>query len=326
MAPILVWLEVKNNHVQKASLEVLSRGRMISDNLGCELFALVFGGDTSEIRRAISECGAERLYILEIESPDPITSQDRLSCMQRVCDASNPGLILFSSSETTKDLIGALSISLGAATVPDSTSFDWDGSSVSATRPIMTSKRIATVRTAEPPFVISVVPGSYPIKESPRETEIVRLSVGKSADERLCRIEDDSIQEETGADLVDAAIVVAAGRGVRDEGGRKLVEELATTLGAAVGATRAAVELGLFSSNVQIGQTGKSVSPKLYIAIGISGAIQHVAGMLGSQAVVAINRDPDAAIFDYATYGIVGDLFDVLPQLIEQLRIHRQAN
>jgi electron transfer flavoprotein alpha subunit len=122
-------------------------------------------------------------------------------------------------------------------------------------------------------------------------------------------------------DLAEASIVVSAGRGVRDEAGRALVEALASELGAAVGATRAVVESGLYPATAQIGQTGKVVAPQLYVAVGISGAIQHVAGMANSKVIVAINKDGDAPIFDYATYGVVGDLFKVLPEVVEQLRV-----
>ncbi|MFW5973534.1 MAG: electron transfer flavoprotein subunit alpha/FixB family protein, partial [Bacteroidota bacterium] len=179
---------------------------------------------------------------------------------------------------------------------------------------------IAVVRTTLP-AVVSIRSGSYaaaPVDEVNRP-EVNRLDYSLDGRPRAQLL---GMTERLGGrvDLTDARVVVAAGRGVRNIDGKRLVEELADVFDAAIGSSRAVVENGLFESTTQIGQTGKVVSPDLYFALGISGAIQHVAGMQNSRVVVAINKDPSAPIFDYATYGIVGDLFEVLPPLIDTLR------
>jgi electron transfer flavoprotein alpha subunit len=168
--------------------------------------------------------------------------------------------------------------------------------------------------------LVSVRSGAYEAAEAPVEAEVVTVpfTYDEGADKTVLR----EVVRAAGSavDLSEARVVVAAGRGVRDEAGKQLVEELASALGAAIGASRAVVESGLFPATAQVGQTGKVVSPELYFAIGISGAIQHVAGMTGSRVVVAINKDPEAPIFKYATYGLVGDLYKVLPPLIAALK------
>jgi electron transfer flavoprotein alpha subunit len=184
----------------------------------------------------------------------------------------------------------------------------------------MASKFFARVRAEGSPVLVSVRSGSYEAREAPVEAKIE--SVPFSFDESSLR---QTLREVVGAatggiDLADARVVVAAGRGVKDAEGKRLVEELAEVLGAAIGASRAVVENGMFPATTQIGQTGKVVSPDLYVGVGISGAIQHVAGMTNSRVIVAINSNPDAPIFDVATYGIVGDLYKVLPPMIEALK------
>jgi electron transfer flavoprotein alpha subunit len=219
-----------------------------------------------------------------------------------------------------KDILGALSIRCGADAVPDVASFDIDGDKVVAKRPVMAAKFIASVHSKGLPAFVSVRAGSYSAEEAPGEMEVVskpRPCLRRVGTAQLREVLESALGT---VDFSDARVVVAAGRGVRDEEGRRLVEELAAVFGAAIGSSRAVVENGLFPATSQIGQTGKVVSPDLYFAIGISGAIQHVAGMQNSRVIVAINKDADAPIFKYATYGIVGDLYKVLPPMIEALR------
>ena len=184
----------------------------------------------------------------------------------------------------------------------------------------MAAKIISSVESTSYPTILTVRSGSYDLVEKSADSEIKEIPF--SFDESDLKITFKEIIGATGEkiDLSEAETVVAAGRGAKDEEGQKLVEELASLLNGAIGASRALTEAGIYDPSLQIGQTGKVVSPQLYIAVGISGAIQHVAGMANSKVIVAINKDPDAPIFDIADYGIVGDLYKVLPPFIEELK------
>jgi electron transfer flavoprotein alpha subunit len=242
-----------------------------------------------------------------------------------------PAVAVFASSEGAKDVLGALAARLGAPAVPDVASFDVrpDGG-VEAVRPVMAAKFLARVEAAPVagvPVLVSVRAGSYAAQaaDAPApEVEAVPLAL---ADDALRA----TLREVVGAtggtvDLSEARVVVAAGRGVRDAEAKALVDELAAVTGAAIGASRAVVETGMFPATAQIGQTGKVVAPEVYFAVGLSGAIQHVAGMQNSRVIVAINKDGDAPIFQIATYGLVGDLYKILPELIAALRERGMGN
>ncbi|MDX1637622.1 MAG: electron transfer flavoprotein subunit alpha/FixB family protein, partial [Balneolaceae bacterium] len=264
--------------------------------------------------------GAERIYTVS----DPVFRNHQnapmLQALNAVMEQANPYLVAFASTEGTKDILGALAAQQNAAVLSDVSAFDLSDGGIEATRPVMAAKILSDTEAHGDRILVSVRSGSYDLAEASIDAEVVPVEF--SMDEKEIRA---TLRDIIGAsgdkiDLSEAETIVAAGRGAKDEEAQKLVNELADVLGAAVGASRALTEAGVMDPSLQIGQTGKVVSPQLYIAIGISGAIQHVAGMANSKVIVAINKDPDAPIFDIADYGIVGDLYNVLPPFIEEIK------
>jgi electron transfer flavoprotein alpha subunit len=319
MSFVLAFVAVQDGEVKRSSLETLSAARDVAKKHGRRLEAVALTAQSGTIEHAVGRYGAERLHLVEHVVFARHDGAAIVSTLSAIIESLSPDVVVFPSTEGVKDVLGALAVRCNADAVPDVASFDIDGDRVVAKRPVMAAKFVARVHSNGLPALVSVRAGSYAAEESPADTEVVRaeavLPDGRHADLR------EVLASALGSvDLSDARVVVAAGRGVRDEEGRRLIEELAGIFGAAIGSSRAVVDNGLFPATSQVGQTGKVVSPDLYFAIGISGAIQHVAGMQNSRVIVAINKDADAPIFKYATYGIVGDLYNVLPPMIEALR------
>ncbi|MDQ7041476.1 MAG: electron transfer flavoprotein subunit alpha/FixB family protein [Rhodothermus sp.] len=321
MSIYLCYIPIQQDRPARVALEALTRTRELARRDGVRLAACVLHPEAERFVEALQPYGIDQLYLVQ----HPVLSQHLnapvLAALEAVFHAARPTLMTFPSTESVKDVLGALAARVGAATLPDVAAFE-TGASVTATRPVMAARVLADTEAAEHPVLVSIRAGSYDARpdETPTEPEIVRVPFTFDTATLRATLRE-IITGTTGQmDLSEADVIVAAGRGVRDEAGKKLVEALARELGAAIGASRAVIEAGLFPASLQVGQTGKVVSPTLYIAVGISGAIQHVAGMAGSKVIVAINKDPDAPIFNIATYGIVGDLYQILPLLIEEIR------
>jgi electron transfer flavoprotein alpha subunit len=324
MPTILSYVAVQNGKPTRTSFEALTRARAVAEQQGAALAAVVLAPDAAALATEAGRYGAATVYAVT----DPVfrhhLNTPVLSALQAVIERAQPAVVVFPSTEGVKDVLGALAVRTGAAVLPDVARFEVtaDGA-VEAVRPVMAAKFLARVRAegaAGAPVLVSVRAGSYEAREAPVAVRVE--AVPFAFDEGSLR---QTLREVVGAtagtvDLADARVVVAAGRGVKDETARRLVEALAGVLGAAIGASRAVVETGMFPATAQIGQTGKVVSPDLYVGVGISGAIQHVAGMANSRVIVAINQNPDAPIFNVATYGIVGDLYKVLPPLIAAIK------
>lgn len=320
MSTLLTYISVNDGKVKRASLEVLSRCNELAEEFGLNSAALIIDANAGEIVETVKNYGPSSIYTIE----DPIfinhLNTPLLKALAKALDEIQPTLVAFASTESTKDILGALSANHDAAALPDVSEFELTDDRVKAKRPVMASKIISSVEAKGSPVLVSVRSGSYNAVEKSGDVEIKAIDF--SFDESDLKITLKEIIGATGdkIDLSEAETVVAAGRGVKDDEGKELVEELASLLNGAVGASRALTESGVYDPSLQIGQTGKVVSPQLYIAIGISGAIQHVAGMANSKVIVAINKDPDAPIFDIADYGIVGDLYKVLPPFIDEIR------
>lgn len=315
---ILVHISTSIGKIKKSSLEVLSHAREQAAKSGLKLAAAVVDPDPSRYVAELALYGPSTIYTVT----DPIfaahLNQPLIEALGAILAEAKPSVFVCASTEATKDVLGALGADSGAAVVPDVSGFELVSGGVKATRPVMAAKILAQTEAQGALVLVSVRSGSYDAVPAPSTPDVVAVAY-RPGDIRIILKE---ILSSAGSqvDLNEAQVVVAAGRGVKDDEGRKLIEELAAVTGAAIGASRAVVETGMFPATAQIGQTGKVVSPTLYFAVGISGAIQHVAGMANSKVIVAINKDADAPIFQYATYGLVGDLYKILPPLIAELK------
>jgi electron transfer flavoprotein alpha subunit len=315
---LLVHIATSNGKIKKSSLEVLSHARSEAAKAGLPLAALVLDPEPGRFTAEISAYGPARILTMA----DPIfathLNQPVLQALKQAIAHAGPRVVAFASTEAVKDVLGALGAETGAAVLPDVSTFSVTASGVKATRPVMAAKILAETEATAGLVLVSVRSGSYDAVESPSAPAVESIPFQA----RDLRVILNEVLASAGGqvDLNEAQVVVAAGRGVKDDEAKRLVEELAAVTGAAIGASRAVVETGMFPATAQIGQTGKVVSPTLYFAVGISGAIQHVAGMANSKVIVAINKDADAPIFQYATYGLVGDLYKILPPLIAELK------
>lgn len=321
MPTYLCYIPVQQMRPVRAALEVLTRMRELARRDGARLAACVLHPEAERFVEDLKPYGLAQIYLVSHPMLGQHLNASMLAALEAVFRAAQPVVMAFPSTESVKDLLGALAVRVSAAALPDVAAFDTSGS-VAATRPVMAARVLADTAACKQPVLISVRAGAYHAQpaDSFADPEVVNVPFAFDATALRATLRA-VITGATGqVDLSEAEIIVAAGRGVRDETGKRLLETLAQELGAAIGASRAAIEAGLFPASLQIGQTGKVVSPTLYIAVGISGAIQHIAGMANSKIIVAINKDPDAPIFNIATYGIVGDLYQILPLLIEEIR------
>lgn len=320
MSSILTHIAISDGKIKRSSLEVLSHCRQLAADGGHDLEAVIIDTDAGSYADEIKKYGVSKIYTVS----DPIfknhLNTPLLRALSKVIGEAGPLLTAFASTEGTKDILGALGANLDAAVLPDVSEFTLEDGKVKAKRPVMAAKILSTVEAEGDRFLVSVRSGSYDVSEAPGDAAVVEVDFSFEEGDLQATLREIISSGGDEVDLNEAETIVSAGRGVKDEEGKKLISELASLLNAGIGASRALTESGMYDPSKQIGQTGKVVSPQLYFAIGISGAIQHVAGMANSKVIVAINKDPDAPIFDIADYGVVGDLYKVLPPFIEELK------
>lgn len=320
---VLVWIEQSGGSAISSCWEVLGKGRQLADELGGSLVALLIGGDLAASAEAAQMRGAD----LVLTASSPALSDYRLSAYAEVLTAAiheaNATIVLTSATGRGRELSAAVACDMGAGLAPDAIDLRIDSGKLVAVRTVYSGNILADITFKSDIQFASVRPRSFPLPEEGSANGEVR-ALDVKVDEAAIP---EKVLESTATDsgeivLTDAERIVSGGRGVAQdpEQGFKLVADLAKVLGAAVGASRAAVDANYIPYKHQVGQTGKTVSPSLYIAAGISGAIQHLAGMGSSKLIVAINKDAEAPIFGRAHYGIVGDLFEVLPALTEEFK------
>ncbi len=321
---ILVFAEQRDGKLKKASLEAMSVGRELADATGGEAAAVVVGQGISGLAAELGKVGADKVFVGD-DALFAAYSNDAFGlAVGKAAQAYGADGILFSATAMGKDLAPKVTARLGMGLLSDVTAYSVEGGSPLFRRPIYAGKAFATLTpVAGKPFAVTLRPNVFPVVDKAKAGEAVPLDHGvtpgdiKSVVQRILTAQGGLL------DVAEANIIVSGGRGMKGPENFPILEALAKALGGAVGASRAAVDSGWIGHEHQVGQTGKVVSPGLYIACGISGAIQHLAGMSSSKVIVAVNKDPEAPIFKVATYGIVGDLFEVLPLMtkaVEELK------
>ena len=323
---VWVFIEVIRGKVKGVSLELLGQGRKMADDLGEKLVAIIPGNEIEDFAKMAIHYGADEAIVVDQKELKDYSTDGYTKAMCTLIKKYNPAVLLIGATNNGRDLGPRVSSRMQTGLTADCTELGVDSETrlVKWTRPAFGGNLMATILCPDyRPQIGTVRPGVFkkPEEDTGRKGEIIHETVEFGPDEIRTRIVE-VITEAGGADvnLEEAEIIVSGGRGVGGPEGFEVLKELADEIGAQIGASRAAVDSGWISSLHQVGQTGKSVGPKIYIACGISGAIQHVAGMSSSDVIIAINKDPDAPIFNIADYGIVGDLFEIIPELTKRIR------
>lgn len=317
---ILIIAQAHDGNLRKVSFELVTVAKEIAKGLGGAVEAVVIGSNVSPNADAMAKSGVSQVYLADDAALQNFAPEIYATVLAHIVRQSQPALVLFGASGWGKELSARVAAKLDWGLATDCIAYQVEGGSVILKRPVYAGKAIATVKPKALPVVVSIRPNIFPPAEANSvPAPIAKIQVQANA-ARACVVEKVKGEQTSEVDLAEAKVVVSGGRGVKGPAGFEPVRALAKTLGAAVGASRAATDAGWVDYSKQVGQTGKTVAPNLYIACGISGAIQHLAGMSSSKVIVAINKDPDAPIFKVADYGIVGDLFEVVPALDEEFK------
>ncbi len=320
---ILVYVEHVGGTASQISWEIMGRARVFADQLGQPLAALVIGDQIGGLADEAICYGADRVLVAE----DPEFAQFRAgvyaAAMRAAVEQSKAEIVLLSNSFSMRDMAALVACQMGIGLAADCQELELDAAgNLQAVRPVYSGNILANMTFAAKPQMATIRNRSFPMPErdASRTSETVKLDVPLGDSTQREQVVSFEAAQQADVPLENAGIVVSGGRGVKGPEGFEPIRELAKVLGGAVGASRAAVDAGWIPYNTQVGQTGKTVRPDVYIACGISGAIQHLAGIGNSKIIVAINKDKDAPIFGVARYGIVGDLFDVVPALTDAFR------
>ncbi len=321
MTNVLVFIEQRGGKIKKASFEAMTLARDLAGSLGGSTEALLIGDSISGLAPEVARYGAAKVYTVEGTAFANYSNYGYATAIGKAIEASQPGLVLFSHSAMGKDLAPRVAAASGSGLVSDATQVTAEGGAIQATKPVFAGKAYKSYTVTGTPPMVTLRPNSVTATEAAGTGEVIALDA--PGGDFLSVVKEILAASGDKVPLQEAKVVVSAGRGIKEADNFKLIEDLALAFGpgvAACGASRAIVDAGWRQHSEQVGQTGKVVSPTLYIAVGISGAIQHLAGMSTSKFIVAINKDPEAPIFKIANYGIVGDALEVLPKLTEAVQ------
>lgn len=320
---IWVVIEQSKAEIRKVSLEILSQGRIIADKTGDPLVAVILGKGVADLAKTVAAYGADKVIIVDDDKLADYSTGAYTSVLNKIIRKEEPQAVLLGNTAVGKDLAPRLAQRLGVGMASDCTGMEYDEANfLTFKRPIYGGKAFAEVASNTRPVVATIRPNTFPLgqQDAAKQAEVVNETAEIDAADLRAIVKEVIIAASARPELIEANIIISGGRGMKGPENYKILEECADVIGAAVGASRAAVDAGWIEQKFQVGQTGKTVSPTLYIACGISGAIQHLAGMSSSKVIVAINKDPEAYIFNVADYGIVGDLFEIVPLLTEEFK------
>ncbi|MGG3469943.1 electron transfer flavoprotein subunit alpha/FixB family protein [Neobacillus pocheonensis] len=326
---VWVFIEQNDNKIEGVSLELLGAGRRLADKLQAPLAGFLLGCEVKPLAKEVIAYGADVVYLIDHPVLKDYRTESYMNGVMLLAEKYNPEIILYGATPNGKDLASAVATDLSTGLTADTTMLDVDVDNrlLEASRPAFGGNIMATIlckkhrpqmATVRPKVMKALAP------DTSRLGKIIEEKISLNEEDMRTKVLQIVNDVTNNAKLADAHVIVCGGKGMGDLQNFQLIHELAETIGASVGGTRDVVEAGWLKHEQQVGQTGETVTPKIYFAIGISGAIQHVVGMKNSEFIIAINKDPNAPIFDVATYGIVGDAMEIVPKLIEQF-IHLKA-
>ncbi len=324
MGGILTFAEVRDGRLRRPSLEAVSEARRLADDLAVRVETALVGSGVKGLAAELGGYGADRVHLFDDPALATYATETYARALAQAIGEAKPSAVLVPFTAMGKDLAPRVAAKIGAGLVSDCVALTLKEGRLLARRPMYAGKAYATVRWEGEPQMATLRANVFALRppDAARRVEVVAGGVDVAARGRVTAVH---TATEGKIELSEAQIIVSGGRGLKGPENFHLVQNLGEALGAAVGASRAVVDAGWVDHQMQVGQTGKTVSPTLYIACGISGAIQHLAGMSSSKYIVAINKDADAPIFKVANYGLVGDVFEVLPRLTEAAKAYFQA-
>ena len=320
---VMAIAEQRDGEIRKVSYEVVSEGRRLADFLGQNLTAILLGSNIRDKASTFGHYGANCVLVADDPRLETYTTDAYVSVIAQLVKANDPAILLLGASAGGKDLAARLSARLGVGMAQDCMVFSIEDENLVAVRPIYAGKAYVKVTFSDSwPQMASARPNVMTLNkpDTSKSAEIIDATFSLDDSTLKTKVIDVTRDEGGKIDLTESDKIVSGGRGMKGPENYNILEKLADLIGATVGASRSAVDAGWRPHTEQVGQTGKVVSPNLYIACGISGAIQHLAGMGTSRLIVAINKDPDAPIFQKADYGVVDDLFEVVPALTEEIK------
>jgi electron transfer flavoprotein alpha subunit len=317
---ILAFAEQRDNKLKKSAFEVLQTARTIADQTGGEIIALVIGDHVQAIAGELGGYGAAKILALQHPKLGKYSATAYAKVIAETAKKEQADIILLPATAMGRDSAPRVAVKLDAGLASDCIALKVDDGTIIATRPVYAGKALTEIKINSPVKVFTLRPNVFPAGTNNGSTANVEIVDIPLADSDFASFVIETTQASGKMDVSEADIIVSGGRGMKGPENFTIIEDLAGVLGGAVGASRAVVDAGWRPHSEQVGQTGKTVSPSLYIAVAISGAIQHLAGMSSSKYIVAINKDKDAPIFQIADYGIVADAFDIVPALTLEMK------
>jgi electron transfer flavoprotein alpha subunit len=319
---ILVVLEDNNGTIHRMGIESIAAAQHMADSLGLSAGAMVMGKNADSLATKASGYSLDEVLSVNHELLNDYSSDGYAEAVKQVINKENPRYVLFGHSYQVRDYVPKISAKLMRPFLADSIAIDFDGKDVSLTKQMFNAKLFSDISpSGDAPFLISFQSASF-LSDNASTGTANKREVVINLDSSMIKTESEAPFKESsgGVDLTDAELIVSVGRGIGKEENIPMAQDLASALGAEISSSRPVVDSGWLSPSHQVGSSGQAVSPKMYLALGISGAIQHVVGMKSSKNIVAINKDPEAPIFEIADYGVVGDLLEIVPKLTEAIQ------